>query len=252
MILWIAFQKEWREQWRTSRVLIVAAVLIAFGLTSPLLAKYTPEMMRLLPNGEAILALIPPPTVADAVVQYVKNISQFGIILALLMSMGAVAQEKDKGTAAMMLVKPLPRWAFLAAKFAALALAFALSLAVAGAGCYYYTLLLFEAMNASHWVMLNGLMLVFVLVYVALTLLASTLTKSSAAAGGLAFGALVLLNLPAALPKVGEYLPGQLTAWGITLMLGQPETYWPALWVSLGLIAAALIGAWIIFERQEL
>ena len=34
----------------------------------------------------------------DAVTQYIKNIGQFGVILALLLTMGAVAQEKDKGT----------------------------------------------------------------------------------------------------------------------------------------------------------
>ncbi len=252
MNFWVALRKEMLEQWRTSRLLIVAVVLVLFGLTSPLLAKYTPEMLKLLPNGEQIILLIPPATAADAVAQYIKNISQFGLILALLMTMGAVAQEKDKGTAAMMLSKPLPRWAFLAAKFAALALVFALSLAVAGAGCYYYTLLLFEAMNVGQWVALNALMLVFILVYVALTLLASVVTKSPAAAGGVAFGLLILLNLPGALPKVGEYLPGQLAAWGALLMLGQPETYWPALWVSIGLIVAALAGAWLVFERQEL
>jgi hypothetical protein len=92
----------------------------------------------------------------------------------------------------------------------------------------------------------------FLLVYVALTVWASTVTQSQAAAGGLALGLLLLLNLPGALPKVGEYLPGQLVAWGAALMLGRTDTYWPALWVSVGLIAGALVAAWQIFERQEL
>ena len=164
MIFLVALHKEILELWRSYRLLIVAAVLVAFGLLSPLTAKYTPELMKLLPNGEAIAALIPAPSAADAVAQYLKNISQFSIILALLMTMGTVAHEKERGTAGMLLVKPLPRWAFLLAKFVALGLTFAASLAVAGAGCYYYTLVLFESLRIGPWVVLNLLLLVFVLV----------------------------------------------------------------------------------------
>ena len=251
-IFWVALRKEWMEQWRSYRLLIAGVILLIFGLLSPLTAKYIPELMKLLPNGEAIAGLIPPPTALDAVGQYVKNVSQFGVILALLMTMGAVAQEKDKGTAAMMLVKPLPRVIFLLAKFAALGLTFAVSMALAAAAGYYYTLLLFGALDLNAWIALNGLMLLFVLVYVALTLFCSTVTKSQVAAGGLAFGLLLALAIPGALPGVGEYLPGQLVAWGMSLMAGNPEAYWPALWVSLGLILSAFLGAWLIFERQEL
>lgn len=252
MILWVAFRKELMEQWRSYRLLIVAVVLVAFGLLSPLTAKYTPELLKLLPNGEAIATLIPAPTAADSVAQYLKNISQFSVILALLVTMGSVAHEKERGTAGMMLVKPLPRWAFLAAKFAALGLTFAASLAVAAAGCYYYTLILFGPLSIGPWVVLNLLILVFVLVYIALTLMSSVLTRSQAAAGGLAFALLIVLAIPSALPKVGEYLPGQLINWGASLMTGSAVAAWPALWVSFVIIAAALGLAWVAFERQEL
>ena len=251
-IFMVALRKELLEQWRTYRLLITLVVLVLFGLLSPLTAKYTSEIFKLLPSGEEIAKLIPAPTTLDAVAQYLKNTSQFGVILALLLTMGAVAQEKDKGTAAMMLVKPLPRGTFLAAKFAALAITFAVSLALAALACYYYTWLLFEALDLRRWLALNGLLLLFVLVYVAVTLFCSTMTRSPAAAGGLAFGVMLALAIPGSLPTVGEYLPGQLISWGAGLMAGLPDSYWPALWVSLGLILVALAGAWAVFERQEL
>ena len=247
-----AIRKELLEQWRTYRLLAVGVVLVVFGLLSPLIAKFTPEIIKLIPNGEAIAQLIPAPTIMDAVTQYIKNIGQFGVILALLLTMGAVAQEKDKGTAAMMLVKPLPRVTFLVAKFAALALMFTVTIAIAGAACYYYTWLLFGALDAQHWLALNGLMLVYVLVYVALTLFCSVVTKSQAAAGGLALGLLFILGLTGSIPGLGEYLPGQLIAWGGRLMAGKAEAFWPALGVSVGIIVVALMGAKLIFERQEL
>ncbi len=245
-----ALWKEAIEQWRTYRLLAVGVVLVVFGLLSPLLAKYTPEIIKLIPNGEAMALLLPVPTAMDAVTQYIKNIGQFGVILALLLSMGAIAQEKDKGTAAMMLVKPLPRVTFLVAKFTALALMFAI--AIAGAACYYYTGLLFGALDVPYWLALNGLMLVYVLVYIALTLFCSVVAKSQAAAGGLALGLLFILGLAGSIPGLGEYLPGQLLAWGGGLMAGEAEAFWPALWVSVGIIVVALMWARLIFERQEL
>ncbi len=252
MIFLAALRKEWLEQWRTYRMLAVGVVLLVFGLLSPLLAKYTPEIIKLMPNGETMAQLIPAPTVLDAVTQYIKNIGQFGVILALLLTMGAVAQEKDKGTAAMMLVKPLPRATFLAAKFTALALTFAVAIAIAGAACYYYTWLLFDPLDVPRWLALNGLLLLFVLVYVALTLFCSVVTQSQVAAGGLALGLLFVLGLSGSVPGLGEYLPGQLLAWGGGLMAGKAETFWPALGVSVGIIVVALAGARFIFERQEL
>jgi ABC-2 type transport system permease protein len=178
--------------------------------------------------------------------------AQFGIILALLLTMGAIAQEKDKGTAAMMLVKPMPRGAFLGAKFLALAAMFAICLIAAGLACYYYTLLLFEAMDILHWLVLNALLFLYVMVYVALTLFCSTLAKSQAAAGGIALGLMVILGLVGAIPNLGEYLPGELISWGTRLMQGDTSSSWTAIGTSVGLILISLLAAWLIFNKQEL
>jgi ABC-2 type transport system permease protein len=252
-ILWVSLRKELVEQWRSYRLLIVGVVLLLFGLASPLLAKYTPEILRLaLPEGEEILQLIPPPTVADAVSQYLKNITQFGLLLAVLMAMGSVAQEKDKGTAGLMLVKPIPRGVFLMAKFIALGLTFAAGIFLAGVAAYYYTLLLFEPLSLPVWLAVNGLLLVFILVYVALTLLCSTLTGSQVVSGGLALGFVVVLSGLGAVPRLGDHLPGRLNTWAGSLVVAKGDPAWSALGVSLGLIATALLVAWLVLERQEL
>lgn len=246
------FRKEMLEQWRTYRFLIVAAVIVAFGLASPLLAKFTPEMLKAVPGVPPELAsIIPTPTVADAVAQYVKNMSQFGILLALLMAMGMVVGEKERGTAAFFLTRPVSRETFILAKFAALAVIFILSLAIAALGCWYYTYVLFEPLKWGPFLALNGLMLVVFLVYMALALLASALARTNGTAVGLAFLALILVAGLGAIPRLAEYLPGKLFGWGTELMLGTPEPAWPALGISAGIIVAALLAAILIFRRQE-
>ena len=100
MNLLTSLRKELIEQWRTYRLLVLCLVLLVFGLSSPLLAKYTPELLKLIPGAEQFAGLVPKPTLLDAVAQYVKNIGQFGVLLALLMSMGSMVAEKERGTAA--------------------------------------------------------------------------------------------------------------------------------------------------------
>jgi ABC-2 type transport system permease protein len=251
-IFWVALSKEILEQWRSYRILVVVLVLGLFGLLSPLGAKLMPEIFRLMPGGDEIARLIPQPTIIDAVDQYIKNHVQFGLILALLMTMGVVVQEKERGTAALLLAKPLPRRSFLLAKFVALGLNFFIGTLIAAAAAYYYTLLLFETPSASGWLVLNVLLWVFLLVHVAITLLFSTLFRSMVAAGGLAFAVLIVISLLGSLPRVGEYFPSQIASWGRHAVLGSSETAWPALFVSLGLIIASLIASWLAFERQEI
>ena len=49
-----ALAKEWLEQRRTHRLLIVCLIFLLFGLMSPLLAKFTPEIIKMVPGGEQI------------------------------------------------------------------------------------------------------------------------------------------------------------------------------------------------------
>jgi len=248
-----ALTKEWLEQRRTHRLLIVCLIFLLFGLLSPLLAKFTPEIIKMVPGGEQLSLIIPPPTVVDAVAQYLKNLTQFGLLLAVLMGMGMVSQEKDKGTAAMVLAKPLSRTAFILAKAAAIGASFLIGTALAAGAGYYYTLLLFEGLPVGGWLALNGLLLVYFGVYAALTLLASTLNRSMLESGVTAVGFIIVLALVEMIPAAGKLLTGGLLGWAGNLALGSgTEPAWGALWVCIGLIAAALTASVLVFRRQEI
>lgn len=251
MSIFAEFRKEWKYLIRSYRLLIAAVVLLFFGLTSPILAKFTPELMNLIPSGGLTITM-PPPTVMDAIGQYAKNMGQFSVLLGLLLTMGAVAQEKEKGTAAMMLVKPLPRGSFLGAKFLSLAVMFAICLAISGIAAYYYTMLLFEAMNILSWLLLNLFLFVYLLVILSITLLCSTMTRSQGAAVGIAFGILIIGWFAGGILRLGKYLPGELITWGMRLMQGDNTTSWTAFGVSMGLIIIPLLAAWLIFKNQEI
>ena len=172
--------------------------------------------------------------------------------MALLLGISMVMQEKERGTAALMLAKPLSRGAFLAAKAVALGLSFAIGIALAGAGGYYYTALLFGAPNAGGWLALNALLTLFMWVYVSWALLCSTVSRSQVMAGALAFGGMVVLSVLGSLPGLAKYTPNGLINWGANLALNMSGTGWPALGVSAAIIVLSLLAAWAVFQRQEL
>ena len=109
--------------------------------------------------------------------------------------MGSVANEKERGTAALILSKPASRGAFLGAKLVGIGLTLAISLGLASVASWFYTAILFEPPSALGWLGMTGLLLLTLLVYMALTFLGSTLTRSALAAAAIGVGGLVVLAI---------------------------------------------------------
>jgi ABC-2 type transport system permease protein len=267
-VFWVATVKELRQAWRTKRILVIWAVFLAFGMLSPLLARFTYEIVSSMEGAEMFAGLIPPPTIADAMTQYLKNLSQFGFILAVLLAMGAVVGEKERGVAPMILSKPMARWAFIASKFTAQFLIYLAGFLLAAIGAYYYTLFLFGALEIGSFLLLNGVLLLWLLTFVALSMLGSTLGKSTVAAGGIGLGLCVAQMLLGTLPRWGALLPGGLMSWATllgqkaaglspggdatSLLSGAAAGQGGAAASALAIILISLVLAIGIFEQQEI
>jgi ABC-2 type transport system permease protein len=243
--------KEMREQVRTMRLIVVLAVFGAFGILSPVLAKALPDIIR--SAGGDIQITVPTPTVRDAMDQFAKNVGQMGALIAILISMGAVATEKERGTAGFLLTKPVGREEFLLGKIAAIAILLGLGLALAGLLAATYTAFLFEPLSVAGMVASIALLWLSLAVYAAVTFLASVMTRSALVAGGVGFGAFIVAGMLSALPTIGPYMPSSLSASAVALALGRPggDLAGPIL-VNLALVGLALVAAAIAFRREEL
>ncbi len=263
-----AVQKEFVQLWRTRRMLVAGAVFLVFGMGSPLIAKVIPDVFKSVAGMEQFAGLIPTPTAVDAMAQYIKNISQFGFVLALLLGMNTVSGEKERGVAPMILSKPMPRWAFLLAKFAAQAGVFLLCFGLAGAGAYYYTLVLFGPLEIGPYLLANALMWIWLLTFVALTLLGSVLGKSTVSAGGIGLALSVAVMLLSSIPRYGLLFPNALLGWAeqaanqaagaapldpvAAALAGQMTANGAALGSAVIVIVVAFILSLGFFEQQEL
>jgi len=255
MGLRVLLVKELREQLRTNRLVAVAAVFIIFGIIGPLTDRYMKELIDAIGSQSGGFTIqVPGPSLEGAGGQILKNLSQFGIICALLLAMGSVAWEKDRGTAGMILTKPASRAAFLAAKLIAISLTLGIAVVLGTGFGYLYTLLLYPSVfPLGGYVAMTLLMWWMLIAFAAITLLGSTLTRSAIAAAGIGLVALVVFGIVGALPVVGDFMPSSLGKPALDLMLGRDpgQIVGPVLF-NLALVPVLFGITWLAFRRQEL
>ncbi len=247
-------RKELREAMRSNRLLVVGIVFLVLGIISPLTAKYTPELLKAIGTGQSgVTITFPTPTVADAIAQFLKNVAGTGIFIAILLPMGMVAREKERGTAAFVLTKPVSRAAFLGAKLVALLVLLGVGVLLAAIVTYIYTAILFEPMTVGGFIACSLLVLLSLIVYGLLTFLGSTLVRSQLGAVGIGLAAWVLISIIGISPQAAQFTPAGLMDPASALARGNaPDHLLLSVVANIALCAILVVIAWLAFRRQEL
>lgn len=252
---WPLLKKEFYEQYRTYRVLIAIIILLLLGLSAPIITKLTPELLQSL--GGSIKIVLPPQTATDALNSYLKNMTQIPALMIILLAMGCIADERSHGTAVTILTKPVSRTVFVLAKALAYTSLLFVGTMLAAAGDYFYTDQLFSALPVGAFLLLNLALMIFYMMILALTMLASALFRNAIAAGGVAFaGFLALSILPALNATVAQALPSiffspERTSSVLASNASPASVVWP-LATGLGLVLAFIVLACLVFQHQEL
>ena len=239
-----------REQFKLYRLVIVCAIFLFFALSSPLTLKYLPNILKMAGDQNMIIQL-PTPTAFMSLSEYAGNIGQIGALIVVLMAMGGIANELKSGTA-MTLSKPVSRSAFVISKLLAVSITFLISMTAASVVCLGYTVWLIQGTAVWPFVGMNLLLGLFLVFCVAVTLLFSSLYKSSLAAGGLAIGVIIVQGIISAIPVIGKYMPGVLLIWGINLISGPSTNYWWAMGITVAAIAACVYFAQQFLKNRDL
>ena len=251
----VLLRKELLESWRTLRLPIVTGLFLLVGLSSPLLAKFLPEIIKAATGDQLPSIPIPTPVAADAATQLWKNVAQFGAIAAIVLAMGSVAAEKERGTAAFVLSKTVSRGAFLAAKVASIGAVLAIGVVLATAVAWFYTAVLFEPLPVAGWVGFAVLAWLGLAVWGAITFAGSVVTGSTAAAAGIGFVGLLVLSIASAIPTIGDYLPGGLAGPAIGMAAGTEVSTSDVATAVAGtlilMVLAIVVAAWS-FRNQEI
>jgi ABC-2 type transport system permease protein len=246
-------EKEVVELWRTYRIGLFCALFIVLGIASVVLIRYLPDLDRLFTPPDAELGLTET-GVADAVDFLVRTLVEFGGLAAILLAAGSVAGERERGTAALVLARPVGRGAYLLSKFMAIAMTVALATVLGVLGAWLYTGLLFQLLPPLAMVQFGMVVWLAVMVPASITFLGSTLMRSTLGAAAFGLGAVVVLALLSASPTPSPWMPTQLVAVARVAALEdfEPELV-PAQTISAAgaLVVASFALAWLRFRRQD-
>ncbi len=246
----ILLKKELMEQMRTYKILIVGAVFLFFGLMSPLTAKFMPDIVEMVGVARNISLQLPEPTVSDAHAQYIKNISQLCTFILIFIFMGSVAQEKEKRSVEFLLVKPVKRTTFIAAKYVSHAILVWFGITVSFLIGSLYIAILFGNFDLVPFIKVNAILFLYIVVTTSATICFSTILKSQVGAGIAAFVAWIILSLASNIQHIGKYFPGKLIEESSAAGASMTPMWQPFLG-AIFFIAVFVVAAIFSFRRWE-
>ena len=250
----VFLQKEMLGLLRTKRILALAGMFLFFAITSPLMARYMAEFVAMLVPAEEQLGFqIPDPVWTDSFTQFFGNLAQIGNVTVILLCMGAIVSERRRNIADLLFTKGLGYSTFVMAKFTAMAGLVLFFMLVSVLIVHFGTTMLFDTAGGLGEALLAGLLFaLFMIMVVALTLLASAIAKGTAIAAMLAFIGFLAIVVISALPVIGDRLPGGLLSRSLEVSMGyyHGDLFGNVL-VTLFSGALFLLLAVLVLRRQE-
>lgn len=245
-------KKEINETIKTPRLMIIGFLFIFFAVSSPLLAKYINEILKLASADIGIT--LPDPTYLDSWAQFYKNMTSICFIVFLIIMTGTVAQEKSKGSIVLVLTKKVSRGNFLVSKYVSGALLFTVCFWVAALINGLYTNSLFGESYYSGLISSLVLLWLMGLFFTAVAVFVSVIGKSPTVSALFGFLAFTIISIFNAFKGFLIYNPGGASSLVNSILLGtstSQQIYTNMIATIIGTIVIILV-SYGIFRKQEI
>ncbi|MBE6568143.1 MAG: ABC transporter permease [Ruminococcaceae bacterium] len=248
-------RKEFLEQIRSTRLFIVGALFILFGIMNPAIAKLTPWLLKTLSDSLTETGIIVTDvnvTALDSWVQFFKNMP-IGLIAFILLQSTVFTKEYQSGTLVLSLTKGLERYKVVLSKFFALLLLWTLGYFLCFGITYAYNAYFWDNSIAQSLLLSVISWWLFGIFTLSLLTLFSTLSVSSVGVL-IGTGAVILASyLIGLLPKIGKYMPTSLTS-GSALIYGGSDAKSYTASIAITAVASLLCIALSIpvFNKKQL
>lgn len=247
-------KKEWMETKRSYKLLIIPIAFSILMLALPISMYLLPSLIESdLPEGTVIQ--IPESKTVDILPAIFSNFEQTGIIVLIIISMGAIAKERENGSAAMVLSKPISRKSYVLAKWTMYSLIGIFGFLLGMILTIYYTAILFEGPIEIYDIARGTVSYsLLILLCVSVTIFYSSFVKSSIVTGMLSYATyLAITKLSALLPKsIIEISPYSLIDRTNDIMVGINDRIWISVLGMVILIAGFLLAGVYLFKKQEI
>lgn len=251
---YLAFiKKELIEGVRAYKAVIFLAVFLIFGITNPLIAKLTPELIASLAT-DGLSITIPDPTALDSWMQFFKNVSQMGLIVTIILFSGILANEVSKGTLINMLTKGLSRTTVILAKYSFLLLVWTVGYGLCLMVTAVYTWYLFPDGSVENLGFSLFALWLFGVFLLSLLMAAGSIAKSNYACLLLVGICFVIMLFVSIAPAAHDFNPLSLATDSTALLNGglDPDSLIPSVAITGCLSVASIVAAILVFRKRQL
>ena len=252
----IAFmKKEFTEQLRSGRLMILGFLFVLLGIMNPAIAKLTPWLFETMADSLAESGMIVTDikvSAMDSWAQFFKNVPM-GLVAFILLESSIFTKEYSSGTLVLSLTKGLERYKVIVSKTIVLTVLWSVGYLLCFGITYGYSAYFWDNSVAQNLIFSVVCWWIFGLMVIALMVLFSTVAKSNTSVL-LGTGGVVLASyLVGLLPKCSKYLPTFLTD-GNSLIYGLAEAkaYMPSLIIAIAASIICFVISVPIFNKKQL
>lgn len=249
---YIAFvKKEFTENMKNYRFLIMFAVFLIFGITSAFLAKFTPEILSAL---AADMEMSSEPVALDAWKQFYKNISGVGFSAFIILYGSCLSGEYSKGTLVLMVTKGLSRKAVILAKYTVAAILMTISYWISYAATYGYTAFLWKDVSLPNVAFAALALWIAGFLYLSILMIGCVIFRQTFTGILFTGGIVAVISLLGIIEPIAKFSPFILTTKNIDLISGEitlSDFMIPAV-VSIVISILGLLLAIRLFNKKQL
>jgi len=255
MRVFIAFtKKECTEGIRTYRLVILAAVLLFFGILSPLTAKMLPEILGAIDMGDGVTITFPEPSAMDSWAQFFSNIGQMGMLALIITFSGITASELSRGTLVNLLTKGMKRHTVILSKFFSASVIWTVCYALCLAVCYAYTEFYWPAADISNTLFAFSSLWLFGVLLIAILIFGGVLFSSFYGSLLSCFGIIIILALLNIAPSIHRFNPISLAGDTLSLLSAQKDTadFLPAMLICIASVVIFTVVSIAVFNKKKM
>lgn len=246
----VLLQKEWRENVRNYKVFWIPIVFILFGIIEPVSQYFLPQILETAGNvPEEVVAGFPVPEPEQILVSVMGQYQFMGLLILVLAYMGTVSGERKSGTATLLYVRPLSYPAYFTSKWVMSAMVSLMSVWCGFFAAYYYTWLLFDAVDIVQTLQFITTYSLWILLVISVVLTASAALPSPGLTAAAALILIVFVQIIDGL--LGAYWtvsPLKLPAYAAGWLNAAPDSsdFWWSTGITIALIALLIaLGIWL-------
>ena len=244
--------KEWRESWRSFKLLWIPLVFLLLGVSDPLMNYFMEDILNAVGNmPEGFMMTMPELQPADLLAASTGQFQSVGIIVLIAAYIGAFSRERQNGTATLLYVRPISFSALFLSKWLVASVVAIVSAMAGYAGSMYYTALLYGTVEWSKFLAMLATYSMWLLLVMAVTVAMSAAFQTSIAATIAIILVPIGLFIDLIIGAFWNYTPWKLANYGVALLTDSVlmKNYWTTFGI-VGLLTIFML-VWGIFMSKR-